>query len=196
MVRSATGRDSDIPTPGSWDVTEFAGHTAQLELVGHVNVDEVVQTDHPDVPPVTTQPLYGETWRPQYHFTARQFVMDRLNPGMRQEGWLNDLNGLVYYEGSTTCSPSAGTSAGSMPSATTWCIGPSCRRRSSRRSLDTAVQSGSVVDRLRQHIRPVGRSGHAADGRVLVAQRQPESVPVLQPRQGTNLAALRQAIRS
>ncbi|MEU4292596.1 hypothetical protein AB0E63_30600 [Kribbella sp. NPDC026596] len=43
--------------------------------------------------------MYGETWRPQYHFTARQFVMDRLNPGMRQEGWLNDLNGLVYYEG-------------------------------------------------------------------------------------------------
>jgi sucrose-6-phosphate hydrolase SacC (GH32 family) len=25
--------------------------------------------------------------------------MDRLHPGMRQEGWLNDLNGLIYYEG-------------------------------------------------------------------------------------------------
>jgi hypothetical protein len=35
----------------------------------------------------------------EYHFTARQFAMDRLNPGMRQEGWLNDLNGLVYHEG-------------------------------------------------------------------------------------------------
>ncbi len=25
--------------------------------------------------------------------------MDRLNPRERQEGWLNDLNGLIYYEG-------------------------------------------------------------------------------------------------
>lgn len=25
--------------------------------------------------------------------------MDRLNPGMKQEGWVNDLNGLIYYEG-------------------------------------------------------------------------------------------------
>ena len=25
--------------------------------------------------------------------------MDRLNPGMQQEGWINDLNGLIYYDG-------------------------------------------------------------------------------------------------
>jgi len=25
--------------------------------------------------------------------------MDRLNPGMQQEGWVNDLNGLIYYDG-------------------------------------------------------------------------------------------------
>ena len=25
--------------------------------------------------------------------------MSRLNPGMRQEGWVNDLNGLIYYDG-------------------------------------------------------------------------------------------------
>jgi sucrose-6-phosphate hydrolase SacC (GH32 family) len=25
--------------------------------------------------------------------------MDRLHPGMRQEGWLNDLNGLIYHDG-------------------------------------------------------------------------------------------------
>lgn len=25
--------------------------------------------------------------------------MDRLNPGQREEGWINDLNGLIYYEG-------------------------------------------------------------------------------------------------
>ena len=25
--------------------------------------------------------------------------MSRPNPGMRQEGWVNDLNGLIYYDG-------------------------------------------------------------------------------------------------
>ena len=106
VVRSATGRNSDTLSPGSWDVSAYAGRPARIQLVdqatgdwGHVNVDHLVQTDFPERPPVTTQPLYRETWRPQVHFTARQWAMDRLNPGMRQEGWLNDLNGLVFYEG-------------------------------------------------------------------------------------------------
>lgn len=106
IVRSATGRNSDALMEASWDVRPWAGRTAHVQLVdtaggdwGHVNVDQIVQTDRPGRLPVTTQPLYQETWRPQFHFTAREWVMDRLNPGQRQEGWLNDLNGLVYYEG-------------------------------------------------------------------------------------------------
>ncbi|SPE59654.1 Beta-fructosidase, levanase/invertase (fragment) [Verrucomicrobia bacterium] len=44
-------------------------------------------------------PLYREALRPQFHFTARQWTVHQLNPHERQEGWLNDLNGLIYYEG-------------------------------------------------------------------------------------------------
>jgi len=106
VVRSATGWNSDHLTPVSWDISRFQGQTAQLQIVdeasgdwGHINVDQIVETDRPERLPVVTQPLYTETFRPQFHFTARQWTIDRLNPGMRQEGWLNDLNGLIYYEG-------------------------------------------------------------------------------------------------
>jgi fructan beta-fructosidase len=106
VVRSATGWNSDRFVAQSWDVREFAGREAQIQIVdeasgswGHINVDHIVQTDAPEVLPASTQPLYRETFRPQFHFTARQWTMNRLNPGMRQDGWLNDLNGLIYYDG-------------------------------------------------------------------------------------------------
>jgi fructan beta-fructosidase len=107
IVRSATGRNSDALGAGSWDVSAYQGRTAQIQIVdtsagddwGHVNVDQVVQTDAPATRPVNTQRLYQETLRPQFHFSAREWAMDRLNPGRRQEGWVNDLNGLIYYAG-------------------------------------------------------------------------------------------------
>lgn len=106
IVRSATGWKSDYLAAASWDVREFAGQTAQLRLVdeasgdwGHINVAGIVQTDTPEQPPPDTAPLYREALRPQFHFTARQWTMNRLNPGQREEGWINDLNGLIYYEG-------------------------------------------------------------------------------------------------
>jgi autotransporter-associated beta strand protein len=107
VVRSATGRNSDVLTAASWDVREFAGMNAQIQIVdhaggaswGHINVDQIVQTNSPAKLPVSPKPLYGESLRPKFHFTARQWTMDRLNPGMRQEGWINDLNGMIYYDG-------------------------------------------------------------------------------------------------
>lgn len=105
-VKRATGRNSDRLTPVSWDVREFKDSTARLRIIdeatghwGHINIGAVVQTDEPEALPLAKVPLYQEKLRPQFHFTARQWVMDRLNPGMRQDGWLNDLNGLVYYDG-------------------------------------------------------------------------------------------------
>jgi sucrose-6-phosphate hydrolase SacC (GH32 family) len=106
IAKSATGWRSDRLVPTSWDVSRFMGQTAQIEIVdastgdwGHINVADIVQTDHPERWSVVTEPLYQEAFRPQFHFTARQWTMDRLNPGMQQEGWINDLNGLIYYDG-------------------------------------------------------------------------------------------------
>ncbi len=106
VVRSAVGWNSDKLLPASWNVGELAGQNAQIQVVdeaaghwGHVNVSSIVQTDKPERMPVDAGPLYQEAARPQFHFTARQWTMGRLNPGPREEGWLNDLNGLVYYDG-------------------------------------------------------------------------------------------------
>jgi sucrose-6-phosphate hydrolase SacC (GH32 family) len=51
----------------------------------------------PALPP--RHDLYREPFRPQLHFSARQWSVHKLNPGMREEGWLNDVNGLVHYAG-------------------------------------------------------------------------------------------------
>ena len=106
IVRSATGWRSDYLIPASWDVSRWRGQRARVQIVdqasgdwGHINVDHIVQTDKPERMPVVTGPVYRESLRPQFHFTARQWTMDRLNPGMQQEGWVNDLNGLIYYDG-------------------------------------------------------------------------------------------------
>ena len=106
VVRSAVGWNSDRLVPASWCVSEFAGQNAQVQIVdeatdgwGHINVSSITQTAQPERMPVEVGPLYREAARPQFHFTARQWTMRRLNPGHREEGWLNDLNGLVYYDG-------------------------------------------------------------------------------------------------
>ena len=106
IVRSATGRNSDKLRAESWDVSEWKGKRARIEIVdeasgdwGHLNVADIRQTDSPEQLPVVRTPVYQEALRPGFHFTARQWTMDRLNPGMRQEGWINDLNGLIFYDG-------------------------------------------------------------------------------------------------
>lgn len=105
-VKRATGMNSDRLVSESWDVKSFVGKDARIRIVdeaegrwGHINVGKIIQTDAPEALPVAKGELYQEALRPLFHITARQWVMDRLNPGMRQDGWLNDLNGLIYYDG-------------------------------------------------------------------------------------------------
>ena len=106
VVKSATGWRSDRLVPASWDAGRFRGQEAEIQVMdsasgdwGHINISRIVQTDKPERLPVDTGRLYHEAFRPQFHFTAREWTMDRLNPGMQQEGWVNDLNGLIYYDG-------------------------------------------------------------------------------------------------
>ncbi len=50
-------------------------------------------------PPGASAGLYQEKYRPQFHFSARQWTVSKLNPGQREEGWMNDPNGLIYFDG-------------------------------------------------------------------------------------------------
>lgn len=105
VVRTSTGHRSDVLAPTAWDVREFRGAKARIEIVdratgdwGHVNIDHLVQTDRPEMSDLD-RPLYKEPLRPLYHVTARYWNDRRLNPVEHQEGWINDLNGLIYYDG-------------------------------------------------------------------------------------------------
>lgn len=106
VVKSSVGDRTDKMTPKSWDVSQWMGKSAQVQILdvatgdwGHIDVDHIIQTNTPEVAPLNTGTLYQESLRPQFHFTARQWTVTHLNPGMREEGWVNDLNGLIYYDG-------------------------------------------------------------------------------------------------
>lgn len=105
IVRSETGRATEWLHAASFDVSRWLGREAHLELVDEASGQwgwiclastslgcSPVTTDRPDR-------LYQEPLRPRLHFTARQWQMQRTDPVERQEGWLNDLNGLVHVDG-------------------------------------------------------------------------------------------------
>ena len=103
VVRSDTGRGQDHPRVATFDLQPWIGKFIRLELRDHsenagwVEVGEVFFTETPVNAPALA--LYAEPLRPAYHFTARQWTMNRPDPVERQEGWLNDINGLVVVDG-------------------------------------------------------------------------------------------------
>jgi sucrose-6-phosphate hydrolase SacC (GH32 family) len=94
VVRTATSsNNSERLNWASWDVADLKDRTAWIEIVdratgmwGHINVDEIAQSDTKQQVEIRTDELYHETYRPQFHFSAKR-------------NWLNDPNGLVYYRG-------------------------------------------------------------------------------------------------
>ena len=108
VVRTATGHDSEFLRASSWDVTEFAGREARIEIVdrrqgqwGHVSVDQIVLTDEPPAPSNERETLLAKAeasvaaavaraeadpLRPIFHVTPPAF-------------WSNDPNGPIYYKG-------------------------------------------------------------------------------------------------
>ena len=102
----AQGGSTDRLEPETWDVSSLAGSEARIQVLdtasgggGCISVTHIIQTDHPECPPYVKTPLYQEALRPQFHFTARQWTVDKPNPQQTEEGWLNDVNGPIYYEG-------------------------------------------------------------------------------------------------
>ena len=105
IIQSMPGGESTRLEAASWDVSLLMGREVQVQIMddattawGYINVAHIVQTDHPERMPVEKMPLYHEALRPQFHFTARQWTVDKLNPQQREEGWMNDPNGLIYYD--------------------------------------------------------------------------------------------------
>lgn len=93
LVRSHTGANSEQAHWISWDVSKLKGKSGQLKIEelpaadgACVIRDSLAQSDEVKGTLFITDRLYQETYRPQFHFTAKK-------------NWLNDPNGLVYYKG-------------------------------------------------------------------------------------------------
>lgn len=100
------GGSTDRLESESWDVSSLVGKEAQIQILdtasggeGCISVTHIVRTDHPESLPAFKVPLYQEALRPQFHFTARQWTVDKPNPQQAEEGWVNDVNGPIFYEG-------------------------------------------------------------------------------------------------
>ena len=68
------------------DVEAWKGKTMKLEVRGASTSQAALEAATQDDEPRGAEPLYGESRRPQFHFTSRR-------------GWLNDPNGLVFHQG-------------------------------------------------------------------------------------------------
>ena len=85
VVRSATGREDEFLNTATFDLGEFAGKKARIEIVdaftgswGHINADHFVLSDTAAVPPYVQNPppppFHDEALRPQFHLPPQQLA--------------------------------------------------------------------------------------------------------------------------
>ncbi|MCX6910212.1 MAG: hypothetical protein NTY01_19515, partial [Verrucomicrobia bacterium] len=95
VVRAASATEVFDPARSfhwrTWDVSDLLGRTARLRIhdkaaAGAIEAQQFAQSDEHKAAPSDAAALLAETFRPQFHFTAKT-------------GWLNDANGMLYYKG-------------------------------------------------------------------------------------------------
>jgi len=107
-VRSATGSNSEHLRLRSWDVGDFNGKTARIEIVdrragnwGHINVDQIVQSDQqPIVADERTELLAAA--EASVRTASERASSDKSRPTyhvLPPANWLNDPNGPLYHNG-------------------------------------------------------------------------------------------------
>lgn len=84
-VRTATGRDTEELVPASWNVGEYAGRQAHIEIVdeekggwGHISVDHIVFSDRTEEDP--TAPLLKELLPIRFSSARAVANQDRVGP--------------------------------------------------------------------------------------------------------------------
>lgn len=94
VVRAASATDARDPARSfhwrTWDVSDLSGRTSRLLIhdkaaSGAVEARQFTQSDECKAAPSDATTLMAETFRPQFHYTAKT-------------GWLNDANGMLYYK--------------------------------------------------------------------------------------------------
>jgi hypothetical protein len=105
VVRTATGRNEERLAWHAWDVGEFAGREARIEIVdraaggwGHINIDQVVLTD---AEPDERRELL-EAAEESVRKAAERVKDDPARPAyhvLAPAQWVNDPNGPLFHDG-------------------------------------------------------------------------------------------------
>ena len=95
VVRTASGEDSERLTWRSWDVREFMGQPAKLEIVdqatgewGHISVDQIMMTDAPARP--ATDPALWFDYGPDYYAAVSWNDVPKSDGRRLWLGWMSN----------------------------------------------------------------------------------------------------------